>query len=312
MSRRAALALLLLLGPQVAGAQRVGVGGRAIRVTARDTTPLAGAMVVLHRISASRQGPLDSMRVGADGRFSFRVAPDSQALILASTRYSGIEYFSRPSRAAPGRGDASLLIVAADTSSTAPISMAARYVVVSRPAQEGVRGILDLIVMQNRGDATRVAPDSTLPAWTLRLPAGLTGFEVGDGELSPAAVGLSGDTMTVAAPLSPGERQLVVSYSVPSDRQVIELPFDFGADSVVILTEEDGARVTTPGFTRSTDQAIEGRTYRRFIATGVRPGSVSLRVPATGDTGKWAAPAIAAIMALVLAIATLASLRRRR
>jgi hypothetical protein len=308
---RAALALLVL-GPQPAMAQQVGVAGRAIRVTARDTTPLAGAMVVLHRISASQQGPLDSMRAGADGRFNFRVAPDSQALILASTRYSGIEYFSRPTRVAPGRGDASLLIVAADTSSTAPISMAARYVVLSRPAQQGVRGVLDLIVMQNRGDATRVAPDSTQPAWTMRLPAGLAGFEVGDGELSPAAVGLSGDTMTVSAPLSPGERQLVVSYTLPSDRRTIDIPFDFAADSVVILAEEDGASVTTPGFTRSSDQSIEGRTYRRFVATGVRPGVVKVRVPVTGAMGKWLAPALATVMALVLLVATLASLRRRR
>lgn len=307
----AALALLVL-GPPVVMAQQVGVAGRAVRVTARDTTPLTGAMVVLHRISASRQGPLDSMRAGADGRFAFRVPADSQALMLASTRYSGIEYFSRPTRVAPGHGDASLLIVAADTSSTVPISIAARYIVVSRPAREGQRGILDLIVMQNRGDATRVGRDSTLPAWTMRLPAGLTAFEVGDGEVSPAAVGLSGDTMAVAAPLSPGERQLVVSYALPSNRRTIEIPLDFAADSVVILTEEDGASVTSPGFSRTTDQPIEGRTYRRFVATGLAPGVVSVRVPVTGAMGKWLAPALATLMALVLGAATLASLRRRR
>lgn len=305
------LPAVLLLAPCHASAQ-VEVGGRAVRVASGDTLPLGGAMVVLHRISAARQGPIDSMRTTPDGQFRFRVAADSQALILASTNFSGIEYFSRPARLAPGKGDATLLVVAADTSSGVTLSLAARYLLVGRVGEGGVRTVLDLIVMQNRTELTKVAADSSRPVWSIRVPQGLTRFEVGDGEVSPAAVGLAGDTVTVSAPFSPGERQLVVTYALPSSQRRVEIPFDVRADSIVILTEEGGARVTSPGFTKAADQVMEGKTYRRFVATNREPGMVTLDLPAVGEEGKWIPRLLAAFIGLVLVGATLASLRRRR
>jgi hypothetical protein len=164
------LLAFLLVRVSLVGAQVVG--GRAVRLVGQDSVPLAGASVVLHRLSAREQGPIDSVVVGRDGRFRFRVTADTLALLLASTRYSGIEYFSRPARMAPGTSDTALLVLAADTSSIAPISIGARYLVLNRPGPGGGRGVLDLIVLQNRGGVTLVAADTTQPSWRMRPAPG--------------------------------------------------------------------------------------------------------------------------------------------
>ena len=293
-----------------AGAQVVG--GRAVRLVGQDSVPLAGASVVLHRLSAREQGPIDSAVVARDGRFRFRVAADTLALLLASTRYSGIEYFSRPARMAAGTSDTTLLVLAADTSSAVPITIGARYLVLNRPGPGGGRGVLDLIVLQNRGGVTLVAADTTQPSWRMRLPAGLTGFQVGDGEISPAAVGLAGDTLTIASPFPPGERQLVVTYALPTSRDRYTVPLDGGADSVVMLLEEPSARVTTPGFSAADSAVIEGRTYRRWIATGVRSGEVTIRVPGAARASTRILNLLAAALGGALLLAALWILRRTR
>jgi hypothetical protein len=289
------------------------VGGRALRLVGQDSVPLAGASVVLHRLSAREQGPVDSVVVGRDGRFRFGVTADTLALLLASTRYSGIEYFSRPARMAPGASDTALLVLAADTSSVVPILIGARYLVVNRPGPGGGRGVLDLIVLQNRGGVTLVASDSTQPSWRMRLPAGLAGFEVGDGEVSQAAVGLAGDTLTISSPFPPGERQLVVTYALPAGRDRYAVPLEGGADSVVILLEEPAARVTTPGFSAADSAVIEGRTYRRWIATGVPDGEVSIRLPGAGGRAGARIPSLlAALLGGGLLVAGLWIVRRAR
>jgi len=106
------------------------------------------------------------------GRFGFRFAADTASVFLLSARYAGIEYFSRPARATAGRPDTGLVILVADTSSSAPVRLAGRYLMIGRPEQAGRRGALDLIVLQNRGTTTRVARDSTMP--DVFLPACLT------------------------------------------------------------------------------------------------------------------------------------------
>jgi hypothetical protein len=284
-------------------AQATGVvGGRAVRLAGRDTLPLDGARVVLHRISAREQGPIDSATAGPGGAFRFRVARDTQALLLASTRHSGIEYFSRPARIGAADNDTSLLVLAADTSSTAPLGIGARYLVVNRPGPGGGRGVLDLVVLQNTSGITRVAPDTSRPSWSMALPRGLTGFEVGDGEVSPAAVGLLRDTLTISSPFPPGERQLVVTYMLPAGRERYEVPLG-EADSVVVLLEEAGARVASPGFAESDSSVIEGRGYRRFIATGVAAGEVALRFTDARGGAARLLPLLAAVLAAALVLA---------
>lgn len=287
------------------------IGGTVTRLAAGDTVPLPGARVVLHALTATHQGPVDSVLADAAGRFEFRVRPDTTALLLTSSRHDGIEYFSRPARAAAGVPDTGLEILVADTSSSAPVRLAGRYLMIGRPEQAGRRGALDLIVLQNSGSVTRVARDSTVPVWTMPLPEGIGDFTPGQSEFSAAAVGHRDDSLTISAPLSPGDRQLMVTYTLPRGVKSLKVPFAAATDSIVMLLEEATARVVTPGFAVTDSQVIETRTYHRWVGALPAAGMVEVRFLVPGEGGKEATLALAALLASVLLVVGVLLLRRR-
>lgn len=280
------------------------------RLAGGDTLPLPGARVVLHALTAAHQGPVDSALSDASGRFEFRVKPDTAVLLLASSRHDGIEYFSRPARA-DARPDTGLVILVADTSSSAPVTLAGRYLMIGRPEQGGRRGALDLIVLQNRSDETRVARDSSVPAWTMPLPTGIEDFTPGESQFSAAAVGRQGDSLTISAPLSPGDRQLMVTYTLPRGAKNVKVPFAAATDSVVLLLEERTARVVTPGFAVSDSQVIETRTYHRWVGSVPAAGVVEVKFPVPGEGGREATLALAALLAAGLLAGGIVLLRSR-
>jgi hypothetical protein len=294
---------------QVAAQARVG--GMVSRLAGSDTLPQPGARVVLHALTAAHQGPVDSTLADASGRFEFRVKPDTATLLLTSSRYDGIEYFSRPARATAARPDTGLVILVADTSSSAPVTLAGRYLMIGRPEQGGRRGALDLMVLQNRGDRTRVARDSSVPTWGMPLPKGIEDFTPGESEFSAAAVGHHGDSLTISAPLSPGDRQLMVTYTLPRGVKSLKVPFATGTDSVVFLLEEQTARVVTPGFAVRDSQVIETRTYRRWVGSMPAAGVVEVKFPVPGEGSREATLALAAVLAAGLLAGGFLLVRRR-
>ena len=80
-------------------------------------------------------------------------------------------------------------------------------------------------------------------------------------------MGHHGDSLTISAPLSPGDRQLMVTYTLPRGVKDLKVPFAAATDSVVFLLEEPTARVVTPGFAVSDSQVIETRTYHRWVGS---------------------------------------------
>ncbi|HEU5303555.1 MAG TPA: carboxypeptidase-like regulatory domain-containing protein, partial [Gemmatimonadales bacterium] len=166
-------------------AQSVRAAGLVIKP---DSTPVSGARIVLHRVSRAAQGPLDSTTSDARGRFRLTFRADTGALYLLSARHQGIEYFSPPVHSSPERPDTAIRIVVSDTSATAPVTLVARHLVLTRPGPDGSRSVLDLLVLRNEGQRTRVAPDSVHPSWSGPLPSGTLGLELGEGDISPDAV----------------------------------------------------------------------------------------------------------------------------
>ena len=200
------------------------MAGVVVRPSDGDTVPVAGARVVLHRVTQAEQGPLDSSPSGADGRFRFALTRDTAALYLLSARYQGIEYFTLPLDRAPERDPEAARIVVHDTSSTTPVTVSARHVVVPRPGDDGTREVLDLVLLANAGIRTRVAPDSLGASWSGPLPPASEGLDLGESDVSPDAVTRRGDSVIVSAPISPGEKQLAFQYHLPGGRQTVELP----------------------------------------------------------------------------------------
>ncbi|HWB41634.1 MAG TPA: hypothetical protein VG500_10270 [Gemmatimonadales bacterium] len=273
---------------------------------------MSGVRVVLHRVTPAVQGPVDSMVSGRDGRFRFSLDPDTTALHLLSARHDGIEYFSTPLDSRGAGRDRPVRLVVHDTSSTAPVTVSARHVVIPRPGEDGSREVLDLVLLANAGSRTRVAPDSLSPSWTGPLPPASEGLERGESDVSPDAVMRRGDTAVVSAPIAPGEKQLAFQYHLPAGRREIEIPVGAEAVGLSVLLEEPGASVIGPGLALADSQAIEGRSFRRW--TGEVPANATVRVTLPGRTPN--ATPVLAVMVALLALALLGagwhSLARKR
>ncbi|HEY8106282.1 MAG TPA: hypothetical protein VIE46_09250 [Gemmatimonadales bacterium] len=306
----ARLRLLLIVVPAVpslAAGQSVAAG-RVIR-TGADSLPAAGARVLLHRVGRGVQGPVDSVITDQRGAFRFRFKADTTAVYLTSSRYAGIEYFSPAVHLDPTRPDTALRILVSDTSSRVPIELAARHIVVADPGQDGNRGVLDLIVLQNRGDRTLVAPDTVHPAWSAPLPAGTFGLEPGEGDVSPEALRREGDRVLLLAPIAPGEKQLILQYDLPAAVRTMTLPFETSAGFVNVLVTDPSARVTGGALAPADTEVIQGRTYRRWM--GQVPAGSTVRIELAGPfrAPPWALRALVGGLAAGLALAAVRALR---
>jgi hypothetical protein len=301
--------LLALALAQPVWAQAVAAG-RVVRPGASDTSAVPGVRVVLHRVGSDRQGPVDSTVSGAGGRFRFRFTADSGVIYLLSARYHGIEYFSPPLPARPAAPDTGLALLVHDTSSTAPVGLAARHLVIPRPDDGGGREVLDLIVLRNEGHLARVAPDSLSDSWSLPLPPGSDGLEVGESDVSSEAVTRRGDSLYLAAPIGPGEKQLSVQYHLPGAMRVVAVPVGASGGAVNVLVEEAGASVRGPGLAAADSQVVLGRNFRRWTGEVPAGGLIRVQLPGPGGGPPWLLPALVSGLALALAVAALWQRRR--
>jgi hypothetical protein len=279
-------------------AQSVRVAGL---VLAADSVPVSGVRLVLHRVGQQVQGPIDSTRSDPRGRFGFAYRPDTSAFFLVSGRYAGIEYFSAPLPTNPSRADSAVRVVVYDTSSIAPMSLAARHLVLTRPAEDGSRSVLDLVVLQNTGRLTRVAPDTLRGSWTVPLPRGTVGLQVRESDVSSEALIRAGDSLTIAAALSPGEKQITVEYLVPAGRSSVELPLRAAGLPLNVLTEEPEVRVIAPGIARADSQLIQGRSFQRWTGTVSTAGVLRLVMPGSRAEPRWLLTVLVGGLALALA-----------
>jgi hypothetical protein len=249
------------------------------------------------------QGPVDSTRSNDAGRFRFSFQPDTTAFYLVSTQYAGIEYFSKPVSTNASRPDTAVALLVYDTSSTAPVSLESRNLVVTRPAEDGSRNVLDLMVIQNRGRLTRIAPDTSKPTWSAPLPDGTLGLELGESDLSPDAVARRGDSIVVIAPFAPGEKQLSVQYVIPAGQKFTRLPVSPAGVSLNILAEEAAIQVTGAGITLADSQVIQGRSFRRWTGVSQAGSVLRLALPSTRGRPELFLLALVGSLGLILAAA---------
>ncbi|MEP6572905.1 MAG: hypothetical protein ABJD11_09415 [Gemmatimonadota bacterium] len=283
--------------------------GRIVRILGRDTSAVPGVEVVLHRVGREAQGPVDSARTDARGRFRFRFTPDTASIFLVSAGHQGVQYFSPPVHVNPALPDTALVLVVADTSRTAAVSIQARHIVVSRPAADGTRPVLEIVVLQNNGDHTRVSPDSLTPSWAMRLPRGVLSVQPGQGDFSPDAISTRGDSLLLFAPISPGDKQVVVSYTIPSNLSTVGYAIDQPAGTVAFLLEEEGTSLSG-GLAAAEPQTVEGRTFRRWTGSPKAGDLITINFPSAGST-RWLLPALVGLVSVVLVGALIALLRRR-
>lgn len=303
-----------LTDPTDLTAQQARAGGRVVKVSQGDTVPVPSAQLVLHRVGRAEQGPIDTITADARGRFQARFASDSSALYLFSIRYQGIEYFSAPIRGNPAQPDTQLVLIVADTSSTAPVGIGERTLLISSPDEGGSRLVLDWLVLMNRGERTRVVPDSLRPTFGAPLPDGVQAVELADVQLSQFssdAVSFRGDSVLLFAPISPGRKELVLQYRLPGSVRRFVAPAS-ATDSVFVLLEEPDARVERPGISRGAGQEMQGRSFARWAGVLGQDSLIEVVFPSPGIGARTVLPILLGLTVLAFVMFAMTLLRRRR
>lgn len=301
-----AVVLAASAGP-LAAQVPLAVAGHVRLLGDSGITTVPSVKVTLHRIGPQEQGAVDSAVTGPAGAFRFRVPGDSASIYVVSARYAGIEYFGQPLR--PPGSDA-VDVVVSDTSSSAPVVLGARHIIVRAPDSTGARDVLDLLSIRNAGVRTRVAPDSLQPTIRLPLPSGVTGPLVREGDFGEAAVRFEGDSALVFAPLSPGEKNLMLSYAIPAGRDRVRWPAP--ADSLDVLLEEvSGATVSGAGLVPVPPATLLGMELRRWQAVPPTGPWAEARFDTTRTSQRTALVALVVVLVAATVAGAVVAFRRR-
>ena len=283
---RRALAPLWLVAA-VAHGQELRARGRVMLASASGERAVAGAMVTLHRIGTT-SGPVDSTRTDAAGRYAFRVGqPDTVAMYLATSRYSGIAYFAPPVRVSDSLEVPGEIHVFDTTSVGAPLRHVGRHVVVSAPNAQGVREVVEVWELGNEDRRTRTSPPGR-PAFVAQVPEAATNVRSTQGDFAGSGSEVAGREVRVVAPVAPGVRQLVVTYDLAPEAFPLTVALPDSMAVVEVLLEEAGAMVDDPRLKALGAVPSEGRNFLRFLGNDAPPGPLTIQVAApAGSAASW-------------------------
>lgn len=307
--------MLVLLAPLPGPAlaqQPLRAAGRVLRGGDADSVPLAGAWAVLHEVTMQGGGPLDSMRTDAGGRYRLGLArSDSTALYMVSVTYEGVTYFSDALHPRQVKDTIPALVVF-DTSSVAPaITVGQRHVVVRAPEAGGGRSVLEFVLLDNPGTRTRVAADSATALWAAALPAGATAFQVGQSDVSAEAIVRVGDSVFVTAPIPPGHKQIVYTYTLPAGNE-LRLPLQAAAGRMLVLLEDTAATLVSGPLTARGVETFEDSHFALFEGTVPSDGIAVFRFTGRRLGSTRLLLTLVVVLAGGTLLATLPVLLRRR
>lgn len=258
------------------------VQGRVLRSGMGREQPLAGAWVVLHRVSTDHAAPLDSVRTDAAGRFRFayRTSGEPRAVYFASSSYGGVAYFTAPLTTPAVRGAAAELIVHDTSSAPVPIRVRARHLVLSAP-RDRQRTVLEVFELSNDSTVTRVAAGDTGVVWQSELMDDARNAHVGQADFSEEAVRFEQGRVRLTAPFAPGLKQFSFSYEVPAENDYafrVTVP----TEVLEVLVEDALGRAEGAGLASAGPSSVSGRTFARFLGQDAAPGMV-VRITAPGE-----------------------------
>jgi hypothetical protein len=283
------------------------------RVLVGDTL-LTDGMVILHQVTDLSQGDLDSMNLGDDGAFSFRLPnvpdPSRDDLYFASIRHQGILYFGAAVTEAL-QLDSGYEIQTFDTlmvpfeGTELPIQ---RRNIFFEPDEDGSAWrVTDVFQIRNDADRTLVS-ELDGRVWSYPLPDGARNFTAGQGELSLDGTSFEDGVVSIRAAIAPGDRVFVMRYVV--DDPFVTVPTPGVTDSLDLLVREPSPEVGVEGLTLVERVELEpGSTYRHYVGGDIVDSTV--RLVELDVDGPLPVQWISVVLALLLSAAGLLALRNR-
>lgn len=266
--------VLALGGLSSTTAQGFRIQGQVIHISSDDSLPLSNRVVALHQITEHISGPIDSASTDRWGNYRFSTSSaEVGSELLVSVDFDGIVYFSGAIR--PVLGDIATVppILVFDTSYTQPaISLVDRHMIVRSERGQGGRQIVELVALRNAGHNTRITSDSTEPVWAGTLPPNATQLEIGESDVGAGAVYQLGGSLAVAAPIPPGEKQILISYLVPAGRRQLVIPVDQPTARMSVALEDTTAVIVGGMEPLGLEQIGDG-VYVRYEAYDLAAGT---------------------------------------
>ena len=266
--------------------------------------PADTGTVVLHRVSPTFTGAVDSVRVGRGGVFEMPLAGLSDAatddVFFASVRHRNVLYVGGAITDTGDLADQYVIraypTVAAGPRVSLPIRVRNFFAV--REDGGGGWSVSDLFELRNDLQATVVASEAGA-AWSYALPPGAVDFEVGQSDLPPGAASFGGGRLHVSAPVPPGESVYLVRYRIPAVEFTI--PLEGVTESMELLFREPAGDLSVSGLMSTEPVTLEGVTYRRFAGREVAPSVVAVGSGSRLLPGSEL-PLVAVMLALALAL----------
>ncbi|HEV2672280.1 MAG TPA: hypothetical protein VGU74_14400 [Gemmatimonadales bacterium] len=299
------------------------MSGRVLR-GGRDTVPLPHASVILHRITRTGGGPIDSSHTDARGRYRFAIggagkAPDTSSIYVVSAWYDSLAYFSLPVNLTGGPvAHVDDIVAYPTTVNTPPIRLERRLATVASAGTAGTREVLEILELENTGATTRITKDTLFPTWAGRVPYGVGQLRVGQGDVSPDAMLFRHDSVFVLGPVPPGPvKQLSYAYTLPAGLRALAIPIDQPTENLNLLIEDTVAVVTAPRLASLGVQQLEGHYYAAYRAGPLMPDDrVEIQLPAGKFRAQTLLPYVIAVviggMVLALVLALVWALRKRQ
>ena len=143
--------------------------------------------------------------------------------------------------------------------------------------------MVDVYEVSNDSARTLV-PGSSGTSWRLTLPGGATNPASTGGDLPGDSFRFVDGVAELQVPFAPGSRQLVLTYFLPVESRV-SMEVREPVSALEVLLEGTGSEITGAGLVAEEPVSMEGRTFQRYRAANVSPGS-SFAIQTAGAPGR--------------------------
>jgi len=231
--------------------------------------------VTLHRITPQESGEVDATVTDSTGAFSFTVAPVAGAeftVYFATADYLSVRFFGQPLHP-DSAGAGEYLLTVYDTASVLPepVRVTSRDIVMFGELTGGWE-VLEVLRVFNPTRFAFVAGDG-MPPWEFRLPEDAYDFQVGEGDVLPHELSWMEDRVLQLTPVTPGVREIYVSYRLPRGPSRSVLQIGEPTDTLNIFVRQPSHLSAVSGLETTRMIDSEGEQFLQYGGLALAPGA---------------------------------------
>jgi hypothetical protein len=135
---------------------------------------------------------------------------------------------------------------------------------------------LEILLLENPGQTTRIATDTASPVWQGAIPSGAFNLEVAPGDISPTSLYRRGDSVAVAAAVPPGpenRKRIIFGYILPKDLRDLTVPVDQPLGRLQVLIEDPSVEMVGGSLSLQAPEFMDNIQFMRFDGTDIPSGA---------------------------------------